>query len=215
MKIAVLIYYSDITTKYNFNWVSQCLRSIKNQTHQDFVIFENNYESHFSMVKLSKLFEDKEYYFFDKKHKNYVQSLNFLMKKAFDKDFEAVININIDDYYDNNYFKKCIEYSKNNDLVSSKYCLIKDNKIIKQDINTKGEIIIGNILQNINCIIKSGVFITKRYYDNVGHFEELIPIEHKLYWKAGVRKHMRFNVIPEYLIFYRIHKNQSSSKIFS
>lgn len=210
-KVSAILYHKDILSIYNEQWIEDCMNSLKNQTFQDFTIYELNYGSD-DLNLCEKYGIKNKFKFFKKKFDNHGDAINFLLSKNIQDDIEFVFNNNIDDYSHHKRFEIQLEKIKEGyDIVSSNFQIINEigeiqNQMILSDLDIEKE-----VKNDHNIICHPGVcysrnFIRKNLYDG-----EEIPKEDLLLWKRTV-SNFKFFVCPELLIYYRRHNNQITTQ---
>jgi hypothetical protein len=144
--------------------------------------------------------------------------MNFIIDIAFSEGCDVVFNTNVDDFYSLDRFKEQLEILEiGYDLVSSDFYYVKDFNEKEMDVITndicvskEGPISV-QLGKNNNVIAHPCVAFTKNFW-NVNRYDPLeIPQEDLLLWKRGVESGMKFYIIPEKLLFYRIHEKQISA----
>ena len=95
-KLGVIFYHKNISNIYKKIWIDKCVKSILNQSHKNFKIYEINYGdedySVFSELGTNK----KEHIFYKRNHINYIESMNFIISEAFDDGCDYVAFHDID-----------------------------------------------------------------------------------------------------------------------
>jgi hypothetical protein len=234
-KSAVIIYHKNALNIYKKNWIIDCLNSIINQTYKKFDIWELCYDnSNTSLINMFLQPINYTYYFFNEDLENHVYAMNYLLNKIFNENFiyKYCFNINLDDYYDNNRFKLQIKTIKKLqvDLVSSQMIYIDiDNNIIKnidilsykseksskKNLSKENIYIKEKLNNNNNIIAHPSVCYTKKFWQLIGPYNvNSIPIEDlELFKKAINTPNIKIHILKDFLLFYRIHKNQISNQI--
>ena len=209
MKSAVIFFHSGISI-YKKTWIDKCIDSIANQTYQDFDVFEIDYSGEMNM--LCEI-EGHKYKFYNKKFDNHIQAMNFIISKVFKLGYDVIFNTNIDDYYHDQRFERQVKLIKDGyDIVSSNFNYIKeyageDIVFKKLDMHKYGSIE-KNLLNNHNVIAHPCIAISSRFWNKgLRYNKKLIGSEDLDLWKRSINK-ARFYIIPDYLLFYRIHDNQ-------
>lgn len=145
----VILYHKDIKILYKPEWIKQCIDSIKNQSLNDFIVYEIDYGG--SDYSISKEYGIDNFIFFSKKLENHVEAMNFLFDQISKEDFDCVFNINLDDWYLSNRFE--IQYEKIKegfDIVSSNFIIFdSDGTTKKMKFDDKNIIEEFNIDHNI------------------------------------------------------------------
>ena len=229
MKVAIIFYHSHILENYKYSYITQFLKSLKNQTSQDFHIFELNYDDRndLSIMDKTKIFPKSRYTFLSKSLKNHIEAQNFLFKYCFDiKDYDIVMNTNIDDYYHSDKLRKQVNFMKKHkiDIISSSFNLFQEvnGKLIQQevkmietdDIDEQNNFLMAKFSKNDSRSFQnSGSCITKKFYlnNNKVVYENFPLLEVLFMCKNSIKKNT-FYIIPEVLTYQRIHNNQISYK---
>lgn len=217
MKAGVVFYHKNHDTLYERRWVNKCIDSILSQTFQDFCIYEIDYGGN-EMSIFNGITHEKEIKFFSEKLNTHADAMNFIIDLAFCDGCDVVFNTNIDDFYSNNRFKEQMGIiSMGYDIVSSDFYYIRDFSdkeldIVTNDIDVSKEgSIIESLEKNHNIIAHPCVAYSKKFWEVNRYKPEEIPAEDLLLWKRGINSDMKFYIIPEKLLFYRIHTNQISA----
>lgn len=213
-KIGVIIYHSDILNIYKPRWVEECLRSILNQSFNEFTLYELNYDAEDYSVVPKDCKNNKKFFSF--KLENYAEAMNFILNEAFNDGCDIVFNINLDDNYHPDRFKKQIEaINSGYDLVSTDFCYIseinekEDEIILYKNILQYGDINY-NLKQNHNVIAHPSVCYSKNFWKHNKYNPNLVPKEDLDLWQRSCDK-FKFHIIDEVLLNYRIHEKQVSN----
>lgn len=197
-KIALLSYHSKADKIYPSEWVDQYKQSIINQTYKNFDIIESNYEG-----SDYRIFENSK---FDSiKTTNFVDTINRLLDECFfELEYDFIFNSNVDDYFSLDRIEKQLPYlEKGFDIVSSNFCLVKDNIIVRHhkfhdlDIYT-------NLSNNHNIIGHACVAYSRRFWENNKYVPEQQPLEDMMLWQRAI-KNSRFIILEDNLLFHRLH----------
>lgn len=229
MKIACVIYHSNIYEKYKKDWIIDFFHSIHSQTFQDFDIIECCYDNSnlnlIEMLKESKLFTNKKHIFLNKNFKSNFECEKYLFEYIFnDLDYDVCINTNIDDIYNEDRFKIQIESIKNGaDIVSSNYKIFQyyKNKKYEREIKICNE-------KDIENDYKKRLFYTKMIIDkktNIpfscttftkkcwNHSSKVIEYPEVFYLaKSIIENKIKVDLNIESLLHHRIHNKQFSNK---
>lgn len=217
MKTLIILYHSNIQKIYKKKWINKSIFSLLNQTYSDFNIYELNYGGdNYSVLNEFKIKQNKK--FWSEKKKNYATAMNFLLDEACENEYDAVFNVNLDDFYDHTRFAKQINLIENGfDVISSDFCYVKENPkgddeiIHHMNICKHGDVSF-NLEKNHNVIAHPCVCYSKNFIINNRYDDNLTPTEDLNLWKKTCNK-FKFNIINEELLFYRRHGNQSSDLI--
>lgn len=199
MKAAVIIYHKNVHQIYKKEWVEQCLASIKNQTYQDFSTYELNYgncntrlcDGEFAQVEMH----------------NHIFALNWLLDTVFALGFDVAFNINLDDHYHPaRFIKQIAKINQGYQLVSSNFRYFgekeKEMNMAKYDIKRE-------LMQNHNVIAHPCVAMHRTFWGGRFRYNEnSVGFEDLELWKYAILKGKKFSILPDYLLHYRIHKNQ-------
>ena len=211
MKVAAIIYHKNIVDLYKKDWIEKSFRSITNQTFTEFSIYELNYGG--DKFKLLKEFPNNfKSRFFNIKMENHAQAMNFLIDKCLQDGYDVIFNNNLDDISDINRFQLQIQEIKNGyDLVASNFIHIdeEDKEIRRMDFSKLDIKKQFNNRHNIIC--HPSVCFSRRFLEKNRYVSSEIPEEDFLLWKRTIDDY-KFYIHPEYLINYRIHSNQITSK---
>ena len=229
MKVACVIYHSNIYEIYKKDWIIDFFHSIHSQTYQDFDIIECCYDnSNLSLIELmkkTKIFTNKRHIFLNKKFKNNFECESYLFEYCFKVlNYDVCINTNIDDIYNENRFKIQMESMKNGaDLTSSNYKIFqqyKDNKY-ERDIILKEEKDLPNeykkrlfytkmIIEKKSNIPFSSCTFTKNCWYNSNRVVDYPEIFYLT--KSIINNKIKVDFNTEILLEHRIHNKQYSNK---
>lgn len=218
MLCGVILFHKNIDNIYPKSWINKCLNSIYSQTYQKFTIFELNYgnDNHSIVIDKTKY----KYYYWNEEMSNHVYAMNFLLDKAFNEyNYDIIFNINLDDYYDITRFEKQISSIINDkyDIVSSDFRLFEEGNDILQKIEVGSKYnttdLINNMLsKNKNIFAHPCVAYSKRFWLKMKEYSvNDIPIEDMKLWQLALKNGMLFKIIPEFLLYHRLHNNQITS----
>lgn len=204
-KAAVIIFHKNIQN-YPEKWVNDCICSIKNQTYKDFDVFEVDYGDTWTQVYKGSHFESTK---FD----NHADAHNFLLDKVFSLDYDCAFNVNIDDVYAVNRFERqiaCIE--EGYDVVSSNYYNMDENgdtikAMLMSDKNIENE-----MMYNHNIIAHPSVCYSRKFWTTCTKLKgDEIPLDDFKLWKRSIdSREYKFLILPDYLLYYRVHENKVS-----
>ena len=212
MKIAVILFHSNIKQLYKQRWIDTCLDSIINQTYNDFTFYEINYGGDGYSVLENKKYQQKSK-FWNLKKNNHAEAMNFLFDRVSEDDCDLVFNINLDDFYDLRRFEIQIDFAKQGyDITSSDFSYIQEiddfNDNFLFDMNVSDYKDINFILKNhLNIIAHPSVCYSKNFVKNNRYDSNRIPEEDWDLWKRTCDKY-KFTIINEVLLYYRRHSKQ-------
>jgi len=219
MKKGVILYHSNIKSIYKDRWINECINSLKNQTESNFTFYEINYDgSEYSVLSDVEINQTKK--FWSIKMNNYAEAMNFVIDEAFKDECEVVFNVNLDDnYHPERLEKQSFFIKQGHDLISSDFCYIEEfsdgsdlitNLMIMSD---KLSDISNEIKRSHNIIAHPCVCYSKKFWDMGYRYDpRKTPEEDLDLWKRTIDSGCKFFIIPEILLYYRIHKGQSSNK---
>lgn len=208
MKCAVIIYHAEANKIYQTEWIRKCIDSLRNQSYKDFDVFELNYGGdavfYYDGPELKKQISFK--------FKNHIHAMNEMFEAAFnEKGYDVVFNVNLDDYYAPERFQKQINAIKQGyNLVSSNFCYYNDLRgVFKKMDMSKFQSHIGiEFSKNHNVIAHPVVAMHKSFWALGLKYNDLIGYEDLDFWKRAFKKGAKFKILPDYLLFYRIHEKQ-------
>ena len=215
MKCAVIIYHKNALTMYNPDWIKQCKESLKNQSFQDFDVFELDYGE-----RNTRLFGDIKgtYNFFDIAFPNHIHAMNFLISICFKHGYDVVFNTNVDDWYHFQRFEKQLEAIKEGyQLVSSNFYYADTTEekeiVVTKEMNMVAFGDIGEQLRNDhNVIAHPCVAMHSSFWDKELRYNDLIGYEDLDLWQRAHYAGKKFHILEEYLLYYRIHDKQITKR---
>lgn len=210
-KVGVIFYHRNILQLYHSSWIKKSVESILNQEECDFKIYEVNYGGENYSV-LSEMDHEKEFSFYVENFENHAQAMNFILDKAFGDDCDYVFNTNLDDYYSLDRIKKQMYFLiQGFDLVSTNLCYIQGDgnhdSIIKYMPLSEGDIKL-HFERNNNVIAHPSVAYSRRFWSHNRYIDTEIPEEDFSLWKRSLSNGFSIKIVPEYLLFYRLHSSQ-------
>lgn len=207
MKVAVIFYHKNILKIYKRAWIEKCIDSIRQQTFQNFDVFELNYGS--DGVRFAEGLGRKNH-FIHKEMGNHVNAMNMLFNLTFSSGYDVVFNTNMDDFYCKTRFEKELSaIGFGYDLVSSNFLYVDTNGVPfkKMNMNAAGNIQV-NLERNHNVIAHPCVAMSKTFWNDGLQYNDLVGHEDLDLWKRAVSKGKKLYILPDYLLYYRIHNNQ-------
>jgi hypothetical protein len=221
MKKGVILFHKDVLKIYENNWIEKSINSMINQTDTDFTFYEINYGGEPYSVLPNNI--NIKSHFWSEKLTNYAEAMNFILDKAFNDGCDYVFNTNLDDFYPPNRIANQIEMitKQNLDVVSSDFCYIQEKEIYggKEDVvthfmNIEKTNIEKHLENGHNVIAHPSVCYNKTFWLGGENRYDIskTPEEDLDLWKRSIKKGYKFGIHNEVLLFYRIHKNQVSTK---
>src|SRR6478735_5833211 len=197
--LAVIVYHKNVFQIYEPEWIRMFKDSVLNQTRKDFVVYELNYGG-----KEERLFEDSVYESIEMP--TFVHAMNYLIDKAFKNGATAVFNSNCDDYFSLDRIKKQAPMiEKGYDLVSSNFCLVKNNEIVHTHKFVHVDIS-RELMRGHNVICQPVVAMSKAFWERNRYDPAAIPFEDLELWKRAI-ENSNFIILPDVLLFHRLHDN--------
>lgn len=210
-KIGVIFYHKNILKIYYPHWVKKSVESILDQRGFDFKIYEVNYGGEDYSV-LSETNSSRESVFYSEEFENHAQAMNYILDKAFGDGCDYVFNTNLDDYYSGDRIQKQMEFlDQGFDLVSSNFCYIEGDgnhdSVLKYMTMSDGDIQ-THFNKNNNVVAHPSVAYSKRFWSQNRYIDTEIPEEDFSLWKRALSNGFSIKIVPEYLLFYRLHSSQ-------
>lgn len=205
MKLAVIIFHKN-SLGYPSGWISKCLNSIRNQTYKDFDVFELDYGNEGIKLYAGSIF-------YSLKMDDHAQAHNFLLDEVFSRGYDGAFNVNIDDYYATDRFEKQIPYlEKGYDVISSNFYNIDDDGNIMCELNFDSKNITQEADNNHNIMAHPVLLYSKNFWTTCSRLKSNeIPRDDFELWRRSYGKY-KFIVIPDFLLYYRVHQNKVSAK---
>jgi hypothetical protein len=215
MKVGVILYHSNIKNLYKERWIKKSIGSMINQSFNNLTFYEVDYsDSNQSILEEYPI--DKK--FWSVKLDNYSYAMNFILEKAFCDGCDYVFNTNLDDYYHPDRVKLQLEKIEKFDILSTDFVYIEEeedaDKIIREmGISEYSDRINSELKINHNVIAHPSVCYNKNIWKNEEKYDPIkIPEEDLDLWKRLSEKNYRIGILPEVLLFYRIHNKQISKR---
>lgn len=205
LKLAVIIYHKDVH-KYPLEWVVKCVKSIQQQTHKKFDVFEIDYGNGGTQIYPGSIWESKAM-------ETHAHAHNYLLDKAFFWGYDNVMNVNVDDYYSPDRFEKQLVYAEQGyDVISSNFYNVDENDNIKDTMKMHDRNIIQEANNNMNIIAHPVVCYSKKFWTTCARLNpEEIPRDDFELWKRSYESgNYRFIILPDFLLYYRVHSGKVS-----
>ena len=210
MKLAAMAYHSDAASRYACEWIEQCVLSMAQQTDRDFDLHELNYG------------DSAGFYFpyAETQHtvplKDYAQAMNLMLTSLFEYGYDAVLNINIDDYYaPNRVALQRAALEEGYDIVSGNFIGIDLNGEVwlrtkPKQFHTRD--IAEELTRGHNIIAHGAVAYSRKFWNTASRYRSRdIPNEDLRLWQREIKR-QRFIVLPENLMVYRKHPMSVSQR---
>lgn len=201
MKTGVVIFHANLS-QYNPEWIRMCLQSIMEQTYQDYTVYEINYSDS------KQVWKGSQFYSIPMKNNGWAQ--NFIIDRAFEDGCDFVFVTNIDDYYHPERFERQLQF-KDYDIISSDFVYVQNGQITRQMIMS-GKDVRKSFERGVNIIANPVVCLSRNLWSVHKYNPDLVPEEDFDLWKRALNDGYKFKIIPEILLYYRIHQNQISRK---
>lgn len=199
VKPAVIIFHKDVS-RYPLKWIDRCVNSIRNQTYQNFNVFELDYSG-----KGRQIYKGST--FINKKMLDHAKAHNYLLDFVFSKGYSCAFNVNVDDYYSLDRFEKQIKYIEQGyDVVSSNFHNVDEFDNITQAIKIDKLDFVIESKKKHNIIAHPVVCYSEKFWTTCSKLESSeIPTDDFELWKRSYETgKYKFIIIPEFLLFYRV-----------
>jgi len=207
MKAVVIIFHKNIDTYYPWEWIQKCYDTISNQSYRDFDVFELDYGG-----------ANRQTYpnsrFCSKLMGSHADAHNYLLDWVFSEGYDCAFNVNIDDWYALNRFEIQIPYiEKGYDVVSSNFYRVNDDESVKQSFKFHHRDHVKEAKREHNIMAHPVLCYSRHFWTNCDRLNPKdIPFDDFILWKKSYKKDFKFIILPEFLLFQRIHKNNVSKK---
>jgi len=205
MKAAVIIFHKH-SNKYPAKWIAKCITSIQNQTYNKFDVFEVDYGGEHTQLYPGSNFASTNHL------KDHAEAHNWLLDKVFEQGYDCAFNVNIDDIYAPDRFEKQIEFIKRGyDVVSSNFYHIDELGRLINTVSMDGKDPRTEAGKEHNIIAHPVCCYSKNFWLNCTKLRsEEIPKDDFELWKRSYGK-FKFIILPNFLLYYRVHKNKVSA----
>ena len=208
MKAGVIIFHKNVFDIYKPEWIEKCINSLKNQTYKDFVVFEMDYGGNGNVVW------DGADYYISTSLNNHALAHNHLADIAFMAGCDCVFNVNVDDYYALNRFEKQLPYIEHGyDVVSSNFIRVDESERPIGRLLFDGKDIVKEASRGHNVIAHPVCCYSKNFWFNCDKLNPKdIPQDDFILWKKSYEKGFKFIILPDILLYQRIHSGNVSKK---
>ncbi len=198
-KIAAIAYHKNASSIYNPAWIEQCVQSMKDQTDTEFDVIELDYGG-----------GGTQYFWgeFDSYPlPTFVDAMNMLFDYCFVEGYDAVLNINIDDYYDRHRVELQRAALTRFDVVGSNFYVVDQHGRTLRTTEFDGLDVSIELANEHNIIAHGVVGLSRRFWTAGARYDpQEIPMEDMKLWQRWSNK-MSFVVLPQHLFYYRVHPN--------
>jgi len=206
VKSAVIIFHKNIDTYYPKEWWMKCYDTIRNQYNVTFDVFELDYGGTNRQSYEGSFFRSENL-------GNHASAHNYLLDWVFSLDYDCAFNVNIDDWYALGRFETQLPWiEKGYDVVSSNFYRVNSDESVKQSFTFHNRDIVKEAQKNHNILAHPVLCYSRNFGLNA---EKLIPSEIPAddfsLWKKSYSK-FKFVILPDFLLFQRIHDNNVSKK---
>jgi len=207
MKVAVIIFHKNISTYYQPEWIKKCYDTIRNQEYQNFQVFEIDYGG-----TNNHTYEGSD--FTNLAMDNHALAHNYLLDKAFSEGYDCAFNVNVDDWYALNRFNTMLPYIEQGyDVVSSNFYRVDRFEEVIQPLTFHTLNPIREANRGHNIIAHPVVCYAQKFWLNCDRLNpKEIPQDDFELWKRSYKKGFRFIVLPQFLLFQRVHENNISKR---
>ena len=231
--LAVILYHKRSREMIPARWIKKCLHSLATQSYRNFDLVELNYHDQpeqFLRDEYGFLFPNKRWDVLYTPLANHSVAMNYLLDRLLghipdqrvDGSYQAVANVNLDDFYHHDRFLlQWRRIKAGADLVTSPF------EYVREDLSGR-DIYIKNIpvrfknmtdlrlqLNYRNVIAHPVVMYARtfwRKHEDIEYRHE-IPQEDYLLWKRAVHySDIKIECVPRNLLFYRLHNQQISGR---
>lgn len=214
MKIGVVFFHMSIHKNYKEEWIDKSIRSMLNQSYQDFIIYEIDYSGNNNSL-ISKYSPTQEHNFFSLELENHGYAMNYVIDRAFLDGCDYVFNTNMDDYYSRFRIEKQVEAFTNNiDIVSSNFYYVTEingmDSIVKSFYVHQYEktIEVELINKSHNIVAHPVVAFSKNFWKHNRYDPSEIPLEDLKLWQRSYSRGSKFKILEDFLLNYRLHEKQ-------
>lgn len=204
-KIGVVLFHNDMP-KYRPEWIDQCVKSIRDQS-----ITFSSYEVIYGGAQANLMGGNQHQIDIRPDITDYATAQNRAMEMAFEDGCDYVLNVNLDDLYDRHYVEKTVSHAMRHgtDITSCDMQYIdadgvQGKRLIMSERLPEVEFPKGN-----NIIAHPATCWSRRFWEAGLRMDPAkIPAEDFDCWKRALGLDMRFGIVPERLLNYRIHTGQ-------
>lgn len=194
-----MAYHSNLSKLYPSNWIEQFKQSILNQTFKDFEIYEVCYNG-----GTERIFEESNYESISLP--TFIHAMNYLIEKALKNGVDVLGNLNVDDWYNPDWLKIQIPFIEQGfDIVSPNFSLFKDgleyHKHHFENLDIREELYRGH-----NVLCHPAITYSRKFLKHNKYEPSEFPVEDLLLWKRTIDNY-KFKIVPENLLYHRIHGN--------
>jgi hypothetical protein len=207
MKSAVIIFHKNLLTYYKPEWIKKCYDSIRGQYNVTFDVFEIDYGG-------TNVQSYEGSTFFSEAMNTHSEAHDFLLDQVFMRDYDAAFNVNVDDWYALNRFELQLPYIEQGyDVVSSNFYRVNEDESVKQEFNFSGRDFVAEAKKGHNIMAHPVICYSRHFWLNCDRLNPKdIPQDDFILWQKSYKRGFKFVILPEFLLFQRIHTNNISKK---
>lgn len=207
MRAGVIIFHKNVRN-YPPRWIKKCVESIRNQTYRDFIVYELDYSDTGIQIYEGSVFTSKQM-------DNHALAHNYLLDQVFADGCQCAMNVNVDDFYALERFEVQVKAMKSGyDVVSSNFYRVDDKDRIIDILNFSNMNITREAARGHNILAHPVLCYSKHFWTNCTRLDpNQIPADDFHLWIRSFQQNkFKFKIVPEYLLYQRIHQNNVSKK---
>lgn len=208
VKSAVIIFHKNIDTYYPWEWIDKCYSTIRNQTYKGFDVFELDYGGTNRQTYGGSTFRSIPLH-------DHAEAHNYLLDWVFSLGYDCAFNVNVDDWYALNRFEKQIPaIEQGYDVVSSNFYRVNDDESVKQSFMFHTRDMVVEARKEHNILAHPVLCYSKNFWVNCDRLNpQDIPFDDFILWKKSYKRNcFKFIILPDFLLFQRVHFNNVSRK---
>lgn len=210
MRIALISYHKNVFKNYPKKWIDKHVKTVTGQTFMDFDIYEVDYGGDGNRIFDNSFYDSKKF-------PTFVHTMNYLLDHLFnDLKYDVVGNLNVDDYYDVRRLELQLPWIKAGyHLVSSNYSLVR-NDTVTHRMNFEKRNVLNELLRGNNVVAHPSMLYSKHFWKQKMQYDpDEIPTEDMQLWIRALEAGFMIKIVPEYLLYYRIHANSVCNNVNS
>lgn len=214
IKCGIVFFHKNIDKIYKHKWIDKSISSMLNQTYENFVIYEIDYNGNNNSI-ISKYSPSQEHNFFSLELENHGHAMNYIIDRAFSDGCDYVFNTNMDDYYSRFRIQKQLDaFNVGADIVSSNFYHITEingmDSVVKPFYVNQYEknIQVELIVKSHNIIAHPAVAFSKKFWEQNRYSPSEIPLEDLKLWQRAYSSGFKFKILEDFLLYYRLHEKQ-------
>jgi hypothetical protein len=208
VKAAVIIFHKNIDSYYPKEWWMKCYDTIRGQYNAVFDVFELDYGGSGRQTYEGSNFRSEPL-------GNHAMAHNYLLDWVFSLDYDCAFNVNVDDWYALGRFETQLPYIEQGyDVVSSNFYRVNDDESVRQPFTFHHRDMVAEARREHNILAHPVLCYSRYFWENCDKLDPKdIPFDDFILWKKSYKKGIfKFIILPDYLLFQRIHENNVSRK---